>query len=112
EGIAENLIDALSRVRWFFVVAKGSAFTYRDWPGDLRSFAREVGVRYVVEGAVRRDRQRIRLTARLAEAETAHQLWAGHAEGSADDIFSLEDQLTAEVVAAVEPNVRHAEIGR
>lgn len=112
EGIAENLIDALSRVRWFFVVAKGSAFTYHDLPGDLRSFAREVGVRYVVEGAVRRDRQRIRLTARLVEAETAHQLWAGHAEGSADDIFSLEDQLTAEVVAAVEPNVRHAEIGR
>lgn len=112
DGIAEDLIDALSRVRWFFVIAKGSSFTYRDRTGELRDAARGLGVRYVLDGSVRRDGRRIRLSGRLVEAETGRQLWAGRADGTLDDIFELQDRITAGVVAAVEPNVRHAEIER
>lgn len=112
DGIAEQLIDALSRVRSFFVIAKGSSFTYRDRVHDPRSIGRELGVRYVLHGTVQRSGNRLRLSGRLTEAESGRQLWADRYDGTLDDVFDLQDRVTAAVVGAVEPNVRHAEIER
>jgi len=112
DGIAEELIDALSRVRWFFVIAKGSSFLYRDHTQDPRRVGRELGVRYLLDGTVQRSGTRLRLSGRLTEAETGRQLWAGRQDGTLDDVFDLQDRITAAVIAAVEPNVRLAEIER
>jgi len=112
DGVVEDIIGALSRVRWFFVIAKGSSFTYRDSSLDMRSIGRELGVRYILNGTVRRVGARIRLSGQLAEAETGRQLWAGRYDGGLDDIFELQDSISASVLAAVEPNVRLAEIDR
>lgn len=112
DGIVEDLIGSLSRARWFFVIAKGSAFTYRDRPLDSRQIGRELGVRYILTGTVRRSGERIRLAGKLVEAETGHHLWAGRYDGVIEHIFVLEDNFCADVLAAVEPNVRRAEIER
>lgn len=112
DGVVEDIIGALSRVRWFFVIAKGSSFTYRDSRLDMRSIGRELGVRYILNGSVRRVGERIRLSGQLVEAETGRQLWAGRYDGKLDDIFELQDRMSASVLAAVEPNVRIAEIDR
>jgi len=112
DGIAEEIIDALSRVRWFFVVAKGSSFLYRDRALDPRQIGSELGVRYLLDGTVQRNGTRLRLAGRLVEAETGRQLWAGRQKGTLDDVFDLQDRITAGVIAAVEPNVRVAEIER
>ena len=112
DGLVEDIITALSRVRWFFVIARNSSFTYKGQAIDIRRVGRELGVRYVLEGAVRKSASRIRITGQLVEAETGHHLWADKFDGNLADIFDLQDQLAEQVAAAIEPSLRFAEVAR
>ncbi len=112
DGIAEDLITALSRFRWFFVIARNSSFSYKGKSPDVRTVGRELGARYVLEGSVRKGGDRLRITAQLIEAETGNHLWAERYDGALEDVFDLQDRITAGVVGAIEPSVRQAEIER
>ncbi|MCW8088431.1 winged helix-turn-helix domain-containing protein [Sabulicella glaciei] len=112
DGITEELTTALSRVRWFFVIARNSAFTYKGRAVDVRQVGRELGVHYVIEGSVRRAGGRIRIIAQLTETETGHHVWADRFEGTLEDIFALQDQVVEAVAGAIEPSLEAAEIGR
>jgi TolB-like protein/two-component SAPR family response regulator len=111
-GMAEDIITALSRFRWFFVIPRNSSFTYKGSAVDVREVGRELGVRYVLEGSVRRGGNRLRITAQLVEAATGNHLWAERYDGEMADVFDLQDRITEGVVGAVEPSVRQAEIER
>ena len=112
DGITEDIITALSRVKWLFVIARNSSFTYQGRSVDVTQVARELGVRYVLEGSVRKAGGRVRITGQLIRAETAQHMWADKFDGELADVFDLQDQMTASVVAAVEPTLRQAEIDR
>jgi TolB-like protein len=112
DGIAEDIITALSRFRWFFVIARNSSFTYKGRNVDVRQVGRELGARYVLEGSVRKDGNRLRITAQLVESATGNHLWAERYDGALEDVFDLQDQITEGVVGAIEPSVRLAEIER
>lgn len=112
DGVTEEIITALSRVRWLFVIARSSSFAYRGKVLDARRIAGELGVRYLLEGSVRRSGDRIRMTGQLVEAETGRQIWTGHQDGEMADIFVLQERMAASVLAAVEPSLRRAEIER
>jgi adenylate cyclase len=112
DGITEDIITALSRVRWFFVIARNSTFTYKGRAVDIRQVGRELGVRYVLEGSVRKAGQRVRITGQLIEAETGHHVWADRFDGDLNDIFELQDRITESVVGAVDPTLQRAEIQR
>src|SRR5262249_33599212 len=105
DGITEN-ITALSHYRWFFVIARTSSFAYKTRPGvDVKQIARELGVRYVLEGSVRKAGNRIRASAQLIEAESGKPLWAARFDRDLSDIFVLEDEITQRVVGAIEPEM-------
>lgn len=112
DGVVEDIITALSRIRWFFVIARHSSFTYKGKCVDIRQVGRELGVRYVLEGSIRRMHQKVRITGQLIEAATARHVWADRFDGDLADIFDLQDAITQSVVSAIEPNVRNAEIER
>jgi adenylate cyclase len=112
DGITEDIITALSRVKWFFVIARNSSFTYKGRTVDVKQVARELGVRYVLEGSVRKAGGRVRITGQLIQAETSQHIWADKFDGELADVFALQDQVTASVVAAIEPSLRKAEIDR
>ena len=112
DGVVEDIIASLARYQHFFVIARNSTFTYKGRAGDVKQVGRELGVRYILEGSVRRAGQRIRITAQLIDAETANHLWADRFEGGVEDLFELQDQVTASVVGAIEPEVRRAETTR
>src|SRR5215472_8324560 len=112
DGMVEEITTALSRIRSLFVIARNSAFTYKGRAVDVRQVGRELGVRYVLEGSVRKAGSRVRITGQLVEAATGTHLWADRFEGTLEDVFDLQDRMTASVVAAIEPNVRAAEIQR
>jgi adenylate cyclase len=113
DGVVEDIITALSRVRWFFVIARNSSFTYKGKAVDVRQVGRELGVRYVLEGSIRRAGGRIRITGQLIEAASGRHVWADCLrEGGLEDIFQLQDHITESVVGAVEPTVRFAEVER
>jgi adenylate cyclase len=112
DGMVEEITTALSRIRSLFVIARNSAFTYKGRAVDVRQVGRELGVRYVLEGSVRKAGSRVRITGQLVEAATSAHLWADRFEGTLEDVFDLQDRMTASVVAAIEPNVRAAEIQR
>ncbi|WP_162560597.1 winged helix-turn-helix domain-containing protein [Methylobacterium durans] len=112
DGIVEDITTRLSRIKWLFVIARNSAFTYKGRAIDIRQVARELGVRYVVEGSVRKAGTRVRITGQLIQAETGQHIWANHFDGELADIFELQDQVTSSLVAAVEPSLRQAEIER
>jgi TolB-like protein len=112
DGVVEDIITALSRLRWLFVIARNSSFTYRGRPVDVKQVGRELGVGYVLEGSVRRAANRVRITGQLIDATTGAHLWAERFEGTLDDIFELQDQIAASVVGAVAPQLERAEIGR
>jgi adenylate cyclase len=112
DGIVEDIITALSRVRWFFVIARNSSFTYKGKPVDIRQVGRELGVRYVLEGSIRKAGQRVRITGQLIEATTGRHVWADKFDGSLENIFDLQDQITEAVVGAIEPSLRAAEVER
>jgi adenylate cyclase len=112
DGVAEDVITALSRFRWFFVTARNSSFTYKGRAVDVRTVGRELGVRYVLEGSVRKAGNRLRITAQLIETTTGNHLWAEKYDGALEDVFDLQDRITEGVVGAIEPSVRQAEIER
>jgi TolB-like protein len=112
DGVVEDIITALSRNHAFFVIARNSSFTYRGKPVDTKQVARELGVRYVLEGSVRKLDHRVRLTGQLIEAESGHHLWADRFDGDLVDIFDLQDQLVTRAVGAIAPQLEKAEIER
>jgi adenylate cyclase len=112
DGIAEDIITALSHVKQWFVVARNSSFAYKGRHVDIREIARDLGVRYVLEGSVRRGGERLRITGQLIEAETGTHLWADRFDGDLADVFALQDKITESVVGAIEPSLRRAEIER
>jgi TolB-like protein len=112
DGVAEEIITALSRCAWLFVIARNSSFAYKGRAVDVRTVGRELGVRYVLEGSVRRAGDRLRVTGQLAEAGSAAHIWADRFEGGMRDVFDLQDRITESVVAAIEPRLQLAEIAR
>ena len=112
DGMVEDIITGLSRIKWLFVIARNSTFIYKGKPVDVKRVARELGVRYVLEGSVRKSANRVRITGQLIEAETGRHVWAERYDRTLDDIFALQDEITISVVGAIEPNLRQAEIER
>ena len=110
DGMAEDIITALSRFKSLFVIARNSSFTYKGKTVDIKQVARELGVRYVLEGSVRKAGGRVRITVQLIEAATGVHIWADKLDGELRDIFALQDEITEKVVAVIEPNIKRAEI--
>jgi adenylate cyclase len=109
DGMVEDITTALSKLRWFFVIARNTSFTYKGSAVDVKQVGRELGVRYVLEGSVRRGGNRLRITAQLVEAETGNHVWAERYDRDVADIFSVQDEITERVVAAIEPELYAAE---
>jgi TolB-like protein/class 3 adenylate cyclase len=112
DGMVEDIITGLARMKWLFVIARNSSFAYKGKSVDVKQVGRELGVRYVLEGSVRRVANRVRVTGQLVEAETGRHIWADRYDRTLDDVFALQDELTMSVVAAIEPSLRQAEIER
>jgi TolB-like protein/Flp pilus assembly protein TadD len=108
-GMAEDITTALSKVRWLFVVSRNSAFAYKDRQVDVKQVARELGVRYILEGIVRKSGSRARITAQLLDATSGHHVWAERYDRELVDIFAVQDEITDQVVAAIEPQLYAAE---
>ena len=108
--MVEEIITALSRIRWLFVIARNSSFTYKDRRVDVKQVGRELGVRYVLEGSVRKGGGRVRITAQLIEAESGAHLWADRFDGSLDDVFDLQDKVALSIAGVIEPTLQAAEI--
>ena len=109
DGITEDITTALSRLRWFFVIARNSSFTYKRKVVDVRLIAHELGVRYVLEGSVRKGGDRLRITAQLIDATTSNHIWAQRYDRGIADFFALQDDITSNVVATIEPQLCAAE---
>jgi adenylate cyclase len=112
DGIVEDIITALSRFKSLFVIARNSSFTYKGKIVDIKQVGREFGVRYVLEGSIRRAGERVRITGQLIDATSGTHVWAGRFDREIEDVFALQDELAQAVVSAVEPNLRFAEIAR
>ncbi|MGE5145521.1 MAG: tetratricopeptide repeat protein [Candidatus Eiseniibacteriota bacterium] len=112
DGMVEEIITGLSRLKWLFVIARNSSFTYKGRAVDVRRVGRELGVRYVLEGSVRKGGRRLRVTAQLIDAVVGTHLWADRYEGAIDDVFDLQDRITFDVVRAIEPSMQLAEVER
>jgi len=109
DGIVDEIITALSRFRNLFVIARNSSFSYKGRAVDVKQVARELGIRYVLEGSVRKAANRVRIIGQLIDASTGVHLWANRFEGGFEDIFDLQDQVTASVVGAIAPRLEQAE---
>ncbi len=112
DGMVEDIITALSRFNQLFVIARNSSFTYKGRAVDVRQVAKELGVRFVLEGSVRKAGNRVRITGQLIDAATGAHLWADRFDGGLEDVFELQDKITGSVVGAIEPTLRKAEIER
>jgi TolB-like protein len=112
DGMVEDLIAALSRIGWLFVIARNSTFAYKGGAVDVKQVSRELGVRYVLEGSIRKAGNRIRITGQLVDAPSGVHLWAERYEGTLDDIFELQDRMTESVVGAIAPQLERFEIER
>jgi adenylate cyclase len=112
DGVVEEIITALSRFRQLFIIARNSSFTYKGRAVDVKQVGRELGVRYVLEGAVRKAGNRVRITGQLIDTANGAHLWADRFDGAVEDIFDLQDQVTASVVGAIMPKLEEAEIER
>jgi adenylate cyclase len=112
DGMVEDIITGLSRIKWLFVIARNSTFTFKGRAIDVKQIGRELGVRYVLEGSVRRVTDRIRITGQLIDAVSGAHVWAERYDRKSDDIFALQDEITLSVVGAIEPSLRLAEIER
>src|SRR5262249_12294365 len=108
DGIVEEIITALSRLRWLFVIARNSTFVYKGRAVDVKQIGRELGVRYVLEGSVRKAGNKVRITGQLIDSTTGAHLWADRFDGSMEDVFDLQDQVTASVVTAIAPKLEQA----
>jgi TolB-like protein len=112
DGMVEDIITGLSRIKWLFVIARNSSFAYKGKSVNVKEVGRELGVRYVLEGSVRKATNRVRVTGQVIEAETGRHVWADRYDRTLDDVFAIQDELTMSVVAAIEPSLRQAEIER
>jgi adenylate cyclase len=112
DGMVEEIITALSRIRWLFVIARNSSFTYKGRAVDVKQVGRELGVRYVLEGSVRKGGNRVRITAQLIDATNGTHLWADRFDGLLEDIFDLQDKVAVSVAGVVEPALQVAETAR
>ncbi len=112
DGLTEDIITGLSRIRQFFVIARNSTFQYKGTSPDLRRVAKDLGVRYVVEGSVRQARDRVRITAQLIDGFTGNNLWAERYDREFDDLFAVQDEITLTIVAQLEPELQRAEYDR
>ncbi len=112
DGMVEEIITALSRIRWLFVIARNSTFTYKGRAIDVKQVGRELGVRYVLEGSVRRGGNRVRITAQLVDATNGAHLWADRFDGSLGDVFDLQDRVASSVAGVIEPALQAAEMER
>lgn len=112
DGMVEEIITALSRLRWLFVIARNSSFTYRNRATDVRQIGRELGVRYILEGSVRKAANRVRITGQLLDVATGAHLWAERFDGTIEEVFDLQDQVATRVVGAIAPKLEQAEIER
>src|SRR5438128_6693835 len=112
DGMVEEIITALSRIRWLFVIARNSTFTYKGHPIDVKQVGRELGVRYALEGSVRKSGGRVRITAQLIDATSGAHLWADRFDGSLEDVFDLQDKVASSVAGVIEPALQTAETSR
>ena len=112
DGMVEEIITALSRIRWLFVIARNSSFTYKGQAIDVKQVGRELGVRYVLEGSVRKAGGRVRITTQLIDAASGAHLWADHFDGSLEDVFALQDAVALSVAGVIEPTLQAAETAR
>jgi len=112
DGMVEEITTAIARLPWLFVIARNSAFTYKGKAVDVKQVARELGVRYVLEGSVRKAGTRVRITGQLIDTTTGAHIWADRFDGALDDIFELQDQVASNVAGAIEPKLRQTEIER
>jgi adenylate cyclase len=112
DGIAEDIITALSRLRWLFVIARNSTFTYKGRSIDMKQIGRDLGVRYVLEGSVRKAANRVRITAQLIDAGTGTHIWAERYDRPLEDVFAVQDQITDAIVGTVEPEISASERDR
>ena len=112
DGMVEDIITGLSRIKWLFVVARNSSFTYKGQSVSVSRVGRELGVRYLLEGSVRKVGRQVRITGQLVEAETGVHIWADRYDRALDDVFALQDEMTLNVVGAIQPSLREAEIER
>src|SRR6201988_3664301 len=112
DGMVEDIITALSRFKSLFVIARNSSFTYKGKAVDIKRVGRELGVRYVLEGSVRRSGGRVRISGQLIDSATGSHVWADRYDGKLEDVFELQDQITASVVGELMTNVHAAEIER
>jgi TolB-like protein/class 3 adenylate cyclase len=112
DGMVEEIITALSRIRWLFVIARNSSFTYKGQAVDVKQVGRELGVRYVLEGSVRKSGQRARITAQLIDATSGAHLWADRFDGALEDVFELQDKVASSVAGVIEPALQAAEMRR
>jgi adenylate cyclase len=112
DGMVEDIITGLSRIKWLFVIARNSTFVYKGRAIDVKQVGRELGVRYVLEGSVRKAGNQVRVTGQLIDTASATHVWAQRYDRPLDDIFALQDELTISVIGAIEPSLRQAEIER
>ena len=112
DGMVEDIIAGLSRIKWLFVAARNSSFTYKGEGVDVKQVGRELGVRYLVQGSLRKDGNRVRISAHMTEAETGGHLWTERFDRPLDDIFALQDEIALNVVGTIEPSLRRAEVER
>jgi adenylate cyclase len=112
DGMVDDIITGLSRIKWLFVIARNSTFTYKGRAIDVKKVGRELGVRYVLEGSVRKAADRVRITGQLIDTATGAHVWAERFDRKFDDIFALQDEITLSVVGAIEPSLRSAEVER
>ena len=112
DGMVDEIITALSRIRWLFVIAQNSSFSYKGQSPDVKQVGRELGVRYVLEGSVRKAGGRVRITAQLIDTTTGVHLWADRFDGSLEDVFELQDQVAISVAGVIEPTLQAAETAR
>ncbi len=112
DGVVEDIITGLSRVKWLVVIARNSSFAYKGKSVDVKHIGRELGVRHILEGGVRKAEKRVRITAQLVDARTGVQLWADRFDRALGDIFTMQDDIAMSVIGAIEPSVRKAEIDR
>jgi adenylate cyclase len=110
--MVEEIITALSRIRWLFVTARNSTFAYKGQNVDVKRVGRELGVRYLLEGSVRRNVNRVRITAQLIDAGTGAHLWADHFDGPLEDVFELQDKVASSIAGVIEPALQAAETAR
>jgi len=112
DGMVDDIITGLSRLKWLFVIARNSSFVYRDRVADVKQVGRDLGVHYVLQGSVRRSDNRVRINAQLADSTNGAQVWAERYDRTLDDVFAMQDEIALAVVGAIEPSLRRAEVER